>query len=216
MKKKAIVIGSTGMVGTQLIQLLLENDQYTEIVSLVRRASKIEHPKLKEHIIDFDQPDKWKELVTGDVLFSTLGTTLAQAKSKENQFKIDYTYQYNVAEIASQNGVSRYVLVSSAGANEKSAAFYMNMKGKLEVAVKHLPFEFISIIQPGPLAGFRKEKRFAEALSIRILKFLNSFGLLRKFKPIDAKIVAQAMINATKTNKSASYSLNEVFHLADM
>ena len=216
MKQKAVVLGSTGMVGTQLIKLLLENENFSEIISLVRRTGGIVHPKLKEYIIDFDQPDSWKEFVKGDVLFSTLGTTLAQAKSKENQFKIDYTYQFNVAEIASKNAVSQYVLVSSAGANEKSGAFYMNMKGKLEKAVQHLPFDFINIIQPGPLSGFRKKKRFGETISIKALNILNSVGLLRKYRPIDAGIVAKAMINATKTNKSASYDLDKVFLLAEM
>lgn len=95
--KKALVIGSTGMVGTQLIQLLLYDKTYAEIHSFVRRKSGVTHQKLIERIINFDQPDSWSNLVTGDVLFSTMGTTIAQAKTKDAQYKIDFTYQFNMA-----------------------------------------------------------------------------------------------------------------------
>ena len=103
--KKAVVIGGTGMVGTQLIKQLIEDKNYSEIVSLVRRPSGVSHPKLSEKVIDFDQPENWKDLIVGDVLFSTLGTTIAQAKTKDAQYKVDFTYQYKVAEIAAANGV---------------------------------------------------------------------------------------------------------------
>lgn len=212
--KKAIVIGSTGMVGTQLILLLLESEEYSEIVSLVRRPSGITHPKLAEYTVDFDKPETWSNLVTGDVLFSTLGTTIARAKTKENQFKVDFTYQYSVAEIAAKNGVSHYVLVSSAGANSKSSTFYMNMKGKLDEVVQSLPFEVICILRPGQLDGDRIEKRFGEKVGLKVMVFLNKLGLFLHYKPIHARLVALAMINAAKKNKSETYTLEKVFELA--
>ncbi len=212
--KKAIVIGSTGMVGTQLIQVLLENKEYSEVVSLVRRSSGVKHPKLSEFCIDFDLPESWKNLVTGDVLFSTLGTTIAQAKIKENQFKVDFTYQYSVAEIAAKNGVSHYVLVSSAGANSKSNTFYMNMKGKLEEAIQSLPFEVISILRPGQLDGDRIEKRFGEKVGLKVMVLLNKLGFFLRYKPIQARLVAKAMINAAKKKNSKTYALEKVVELA--
>ncbi len=212
--KKAIVIGSTGMVGTQLIQVLLENQDYSEVVSLVRRSSGVVHPKLTEYFIDFDEPETWKNFVTGDVLFSTLGTTIAQAKTKENQFKVDFTYQYSVAELAAKNGVSHYVLVSSAGANATSGAFYMNMKGKLEDAVQLLPFEVISILQPGQLKGIRIEKRFGEKIGLKIMGLLNNMGFFLRYRPIYARLVAVAMIQAARKKKSETYTLDKVFELA--
>jgi len=86
--KKAIVIGSTGMVGTQLIDLLINSNEYSEIVSLVRRPSGITHPKLSEHPVDFDKIETWTRFVKGDVLFSCMGTTIAQAKTKEISIKL--------------------------------------------------------------------------------------------------------------------------------
>jgi len=212
--KKAIVIGATGMVGTQLIKLLIENDEFTEIVSLVRRESGFNHVKLKEHIIDFDQSENWSNLVKGDVLFSTLGTTIAQAKTKDAQFKVDFTYQFSVAEIAAKNGVSKYVLISSAGADSKSKIFYSKIKGELEDAVQSLPFEVISILRPGQLDGNRSEKRIGEKIALSVMYGLNNLGLFMRYQPIQAVQVARAMINTTNKTQSASYSLDEVHQLA--
>jgi len=214
--KKAIVIGSTGMVGTQLIKLLIENNEYSEIISLVRRPSGVNHPKLNEQIINYDQPESWSDLVKGDVLFSTLGTTIAQAKTKDSQFKVDFTYQYVVAEVAAKNGVSNYVLVSSAGANSKSGTFYINMKGKLEDAIQLLPFKVIVILRPGQLDGNRIENRMGEKIALSVMYGLNKLSFFKKYKPIQALQVAQAMINADKMEESGSYSLNQVFELAKL
>ena len=148
------------------------------------------------------------------MLFSTLGTTIAQAKTKENQYKIDFTYQFTVAEIAAGNGVTNYVLISSAGADSKSKIFYSNMKGKLDDAVQSLPFKVISILRPGQLAGERIEKRFSEKIGLSVMYGLNKLGILKKYRPIHAAQVAKAMINADNNVKSGIYTLNEVHELA--
>jgi len=100
-----------------------------------------------------------------------MGTTIAQAKTKENQYKIDYTYQYNVAETASANGVQTYVLISSAGANPKSTVFYSKMKGQLDEAVLKLPFKNIIILRPDQLYGNRTEKRLGEKVGLSVMFF---------------------------------------------
>jgi len=212
--KKAIVIGGTGMVGAQLIKLLIESADYSEVISLVRRQGGVSHPKLDEQVIDFDQTESWKALVTGDVLFSTLGTTIAQAKTKDAQYKVDFIYQFNVAEIAAANSVPSYVLISSAGADSKSKVFYTNMKGKLEDAVKLLPFKVITIIRPGQLAGDRTEKRPSEKIALYLMYQLNKVGLFQRYKPIQGWQVARAMICAAEKEQSGTYTLDEVFDLA--
>lgn len=212
--QKAIVIGSTGMVGKELVKKLIENEHYSEIISLVRRPSGITNPKLDEHVIDFDKPETWKDLVKGDVLFSALGTTIAKAKSKEEQFKVDFTYQYNVAKIAVENGATSYVLISSAGANSNSKAFYMNTKGKLDEAVQGLPFEYINILRPGQLHGKRTEKRLGEKVGLSVMYSLNKIGLFKRYKPIKDQKVAKAMIHAARKTHSTIYTLDEVHELA--
>jgi uncharacterized protein YbjT (DUF2867 family) len=124
MKLTANVIGATGLTGKQLVLLLLENENFEKVRILVRRSTGLKHPKLEEHIVDFSNTDAWENLLTGDVLFSALGTTLKQAGSKEKQYEVDFTYNLNFAQKAKANGIENYVLVSSIGANAKSSIFY--------------------------------------------------------------------------------------------
>ena len=176
--------------------------------------SYYEHPKLKEHLIDFDQPHEWKNLVSGFVLFSTLGTTIKKAKTKENQYRIDYTYQYEFAKAAAQNDVRHLVLVSSSGANPDSKIFYSRIKGELEEAILQLPLPNITILRPSLLLGKRNEKRTGEALAQRIMPIVTRY-IFRKYRPIPAKIVAKAMLNeSVRPSGRKIYELNEIFDLA--
>lgn len=193
---KAIIIGATGAVGKDLVELLIKNDQFTEVLVFVRRDFPIKHPKITQHIINFDKPEEWKHWVQGDVLFSAMGTTLKQAGSKENQWKIDYSYQYEFAKIAHENGIGQLILVSSANANEKSPFFYMKMKGALEEALKKLAFGRLVIFRP-PLLIRKNSDRSGENISAKILQFFNTFGLLKKMKPMPTEFLAQRMVEAS-------------------
>lgn len=211
--KTAIVLGATGMVGAALLQQLLANDEYSSVLIFVRRSTQLTHSKLTEYVVDFDQPVLWAKLVQGDVLFSCLGTTLAVAGSKTNQYKVDFTYQYEMAKIASDNGVKRLVLVSSAGAKATSGNFYLSMKGKLDETVQQLRFESTSILRPGQLYGNRLPKRPMEEIAIKVMFFINRIGLLRSYRPIHADEVARAMQRVAKSSDSGIYTLHELFDL---
>jgi len=194
MGKVANIIGSTGLVGHQLLIQLLDHPEFEKVRIFVRRASGISHPKLEEQIIDFDFPESWKHLVKGDVLFSTLGTTIKTAKTKENQYRVDFTYQYEFAKVASENGVSAYLLVSSLGANPKSSVFYSRMKGELEDAVAKLPFRKLVIIRPSILDGDRQEKRAGEKVGLILSRFVTRF-ILKVYKPTPVDLLASKMIS---------------------
>lgn len=200
--KTALILGSSGLVGSALLQQLLRDRDYSTIKLLVRKPSEIKHSKIEELIVDFKDINSYKHLVTGDILFSCMGTTLRNAKSKAAQHEVDFTYQYQTAKAAAENGVKTYVLISSIGASPNSSTFYLKMKGELEEAVKSLPFQQINIMRPGPLGGNRKEFRLGEVLSFPILKLFNAIGLFRKYRIIDVEIVAKAMINSTKVNSN--------------
>lgn len=213
--KTALLIGATGLVGSNLTRLLLENDSFGSVTVFVRRSMGIRNPKLTEYLIDFDLPESWKHLVKGDVLFSCLGTTLGKAGSKEAQRRVDYTYQWRFAETAAENGVRSYVLISSAGADPKSRAFYLGMKGDLEEDIKKLNFQRIAIIRPGLLQGEREESRFKEEAGEFILGFFNRIGFFRKYRPIPAEAVARAMVRVLNSNERVRvYEPEELFRLS--
>ena len=189
---KAVLIGATGAVGKDLLQALLEDARYTEVVAFARRALGVQHEKLREHTIDFDAPATWQELVKGDVLFSTLGTSLKQAGAKEAQRHIDYDYQLAFAKAARANGVKSLVLLSSIGADSKSSIFYLRLKGELDDAVRDLGFDSLSIVRPPSLIR-AKSKRFGETASVKLLQAVNAIGLATRLAPMETVVVARSM-----------------------
>ncbi|HKJ79977.1 MAG TPA: NAD(P)H-binding protein [Prolixibacteraceae bacterium] len=216
MKLTANVIGATGLVGKQLVNQLLEEGHFETVRIFVRRDSGISHPKLTQEIVDYTDEKSWKELLRGDVLFSALGTTLKQAGSKEKQYEVDFTFNLNFAKAAKENGIKNYVLVSSVGADSGSKMFYPRIKGELDEAVSGLGFSNIAIVRPASLTGDRKERRLMEEISIPVLNFITKFGL-KKYRPIHAKTVARAMINAVlRPNENKTiWEGTEVFELAE-
>jgi uncharacterized protein YbjT (DUF2867 family) len=214
--KIAILIGATGATGSELLNQLLMDDHFSKVVVLSRRAIELTHAKLQVHLVDFDNISSWSPLVKGDVLFSALGTTLRVAKTKANQFKVDYTYQYKVAKAACENGVYAYVLISSYGANENSALFYPRTKGQLDAAVQKLAFKQIHIFRPGILHRQSIKLRPVEKMSIIIINAFNKMGLFMKQKPMPVKVLAEKMILVFKNNltpKIQIHSLNEIFSI---
>lgn len=213
---KALVIGATGATGKDLVSQLLTDKGYDEVNVFVRRPLAFDNPKLKTHIVDFEKPEEWRDLVKGDVAFSCLGTTLKAAGSKEAQRKVDYDYQYNFAKAAKENEVEDYILVSSYGANPKSKIFYSRMKGELEQSIKDLHFNKLTIFQPGMLER-KDSERTGEVLGGKIIKFANKFGVLTQQKPLPTEVLAKAMINSSKI-KSYGYSkikLGSIFSFAE-
>ena len=198
---KAIVIGATGAVGKDLVEQLLKSD------SFVRREVPVTSAKLVSHVVDFDRPETWTHLLTGDVLFSCLGTTIKAAGSQNAQWKVDYTYQYQAAKAARANGVGKYVLVSSVGADAKSKIFYSRMKGRLDEDVARLGFPGCFILRPPSLIR-KGSDRFGEKAGVAILKGLNAIGLMRSWKPMPTEAVAAAMLRLALSDKTGLHIID--------
>ena len=215
--KTAIVIGATGLVGKQLVNQLIEHQEFSKIICLVRRSTGIVNPKLQEVFVSFDELTCSKQQIKGDILFSCMGTTLKQAKTKENQYKVDYTYQYQTAQFAANNGVKTYLLISSAGANPKSRSFYTRIKGELEEAVTQLPFGKIRILRPSFLMGNRTEFRLGEIIGTSVTNFFAAiFPPLKKWRGIKDTEVARAMIASaldSSPEKVVVSELDEILNL---
>ena len=213
---KALVIGATGATGKDLVKQLCQDSDFDEIDIFVRRRSDFHNEKVKAHLVDFDHPEEWKHLVKGDVAFSCLGTTLKSAGSKENQKVIDYDYQFNFAKAAKENNVQDYILVSAYGASPDSKIFYSRIKGELEEAVKNLKFEKTTIFKPGMLER-KNTDRNGEVFGLKIIKFLNKFGLFKSQQPLPTDVLAKAMIVASKikSNSFSEIKLHSIFSFAE-
>ena len=205
---KAVLLGATGATGKEVLELLLQDANYHQVDIFVRRTVALQHDKLNVHVIDFDAPETWGHLVTGDVLYSCLGTTLKAAGSKEAQWKIDYDYQYEFAKRAQEQGIPNYVLVSASNASSDSFFFYSKMKGKLEEAVKALGFPKIVIMRP-PILVRENSERTMEVIGVTVLRFFNRLGLLRSQKPMETKRLAAAMIASVQTLPQGEHIIEE-------
>ena len=194
---KALIIGATGATGKDLVDVLLQDPDYTEVVIFVRRKSALIHPKLTEVVTDFEKLEEVTKHITGNVLFSCLGTTLSAAGSKDKQWHVDYEIPLNFAKIAKRNSVQKVVLLSAYGASPKSKVFYSKMKGELEEGFTNLSFDQCVIFKPGMLV--RKDTdRTGEKLITPVLKLLNRLGLIRRFKPLSTTILAEKLAKAPK------------------
>ena len=200
---KALVLGATGAIGKDLVELLLKDPTVDRVDIFVRREVNIPSAKLVVHVVDFDHPEQWADKLSGDVLFSTLGTTIRAAGSQEAQWKVDYTYQYNAAKAARENGVPTYVLVSSVGANAKSRVFYTRMKGALDNAVQELGFPGCYILRPPSLIR-KGSDRFGERAGIVALRAFNAIGLMRAWKPMPPEAVAAAMLRLAQSGREGT------------
>lgn len=199
-RKSAMVVGATGLVGTELLKVLLESDYYRTVVSLSRKAPDIDHPNLVKLILDFERVDEMEELISATDIYCCLGTTMKLAGSKENFYKVDYTYPVEVAKIAHKNETENFFLITAMGSKKGSTVYYNRVKGEVEEAIKALGFPGTHIFRPSLLLGDRRETRNGEQLAQKLGKALPFLfaGPLAKYRPIEAKDVAKGMFSLAK------------------
>jgi uncharacterized protein YbjT (DUF2867 family) len=200
--KTALIIGSTGLIGSQLLNFLLDSNDYLKVITFVKRDTGIKHPKLTQHIINFDKPETYKDLVVGDDFFCTIGTTIKKAGSKEAFRKVDFEYPRQFAAFALQNKVKQFLTISSLGADAKSGNFYLKTKGEIQDFLKDCNFESVAVLQPSLLLGNRTEFRLGEKVGAFFMKTLSFLflGNLKKYKPIEGKTVAKALLKIAQRN----------------
>jgi len=195
MAKKAIIAGASGLIGSELLSLLLADAVYTEVVALVRKELPVQHKKLVQLIIDFDQLTNYASAITGDVIFCCLGSTQKKTPDLNIYRKIDHDYPVQLAQLAFKNSVKQYHLVSALGADISSGNFYLKMKGETEHDIEDTGLKSLHIYQPALLTGNRKEFRLGEKFATAAMKIINPLltGNLKKYRSIPAATVARAM-----------------------
>lgn len=204
--KTAILLGASGLVGGILLDMLLDSSMYSTVKVFVRKLLAKEHPKLVQYVIDFDQPQTYKHLVEGDVLFCCLGTTIKKAGSKDAFRKVDYEYPLLFARMAKENNVKQYLIISSIGANRHSSVFYTRTKGECEDVLKTMGLDSLKIFRPSLLWGKRDEFRLGEQLSgfaMKAFSFL-MIGKWKKYRPIKASQVAKGMLMAAEASSGGT------------
>ncbi|MEJ6981194.1 NAD(P)H-binding protein [Pedobacter sp. P351] len=200
--KRVIIAGASGLIGSNLLKLLLNKKEFGEVVVLVRKPLPLSNVKLVQIITNFDSLEKVRNEIFGDALYCCLGSTKSKTPDVLDYRKVDHDYPVTLARIASENKVAQFHLISSLGADTNSKIFYSKLKGETEKDIIEFSFKSIHIYQPSLLTGDRKENRWLERLAITIMSILNPFlmGSLKKYKSIKAITVAQAMINQTLKN----------------
>lgn len=185
----ALVVGSTGLVGTECLRLLSEDGAHRPVVALTRRPlpSPVP-PSVTERLISFDRLDEHRDDIRGDHVFCALGTTIGKASSKERFREVDYDLPLAIARLALENGARHFSLVSAVGADPESRIFYNRVKGELERDIRALGYPSLVIMRPSVLAGERRESRPMETLGRLVLSLVPG-----RYHPVHARAVATTM-----------------------
>jgi uncharacterized protein YbjT (DUF2867 family) len=208
MAKKAILVGASGLIGSELLTIILADDSYSEVLVLARKKVKIKNNKLIQKVIDFNFMDEYAEFITGDVIFCCLGTTLSQTPDKKLYRKIDHDYPVNLAKIALQNGIGQFHLVSSLGANAQSKQFYLKTKGETENDVKKVGLKSVHIYEPSVLDGLRNHPRPMEVFFVGLMNLISPLlnGKYKKYRSIKGSTVAMAMFKQSIKNEPGVFT----------
>lgn len=203
--RNALIAGATGLIGNELVSLLIANNYYTSVHVLTRRPFNLKHRKLADHLVDFNKLDEFKPEAQLHDVYICLGTTIKKAGTKENFLKVDLEYVVNVARWAKQHHVEKLAFISSVGAKSSSSNFYLSTKGKAENSLIQLGFTHLALLRPSLLLGKRNESRLTETVGKFLFTLLNPvfIGKLKRYKAVEASLVAKAMLYYTIHAKSS-------------
>ncbi len=205
--KTALLFGASGLVGSHLLEELIHDNNYTSIKLFSRKHIEISNSKVIQYVVNFNRLEEFSALMTGDVMFCCLGTTIGKVGSQIAFRNVDYVIPVKLAYIAKKNYIDKFLVVSSIGANKNSNKFYLKTKGEMEASVIQSGVYKIGIIRPSLLLGKREEFRFGETLFKALSPIMNIFlqGSLRKYRGIQAEQVARAMLEIAETLESVKY-----------
>ena len=216
-RKSAVVFGATGLVGKELINALLENNDFESITAVVRKQLVLTDSKLKQiKLPDFSKLMDLRDRLKAGVFFCCVGTTIKTAGSKEEFARVDLEIPKNIARLAEALSITSLVAISSIGADANSSNFYLRTKGEMEKAVREIYHGNLKFVRPSLLMGNRDEFRFGEKVSVAFMKGFGWLfaGPIKKYRGIYARDVAHAMIKISdQTADKMIYESNELQEL---
>ena len=197
MPYSVILIGSSGLIGSNLLSELIQSEAISEILLLVRRSTDVSSSKVKELIVNFEKPNSYSIDIQADIIYSCLGTTKSETPNSSLYRQIDLEYPLNLAKLGQKNGVAQFHIISSLGADAGSSNSYLKLKGELEQELKKLTISSLHIYQPSFLIGERKKDRLADKIMKPVFRLIDPLliGSLKKYRSIKAADVARVMLN---------------------
>lgn len=194
--RKALIVGSTGLIGGYCLQTLLNDPNYSEVTAIVRRPILKTHRKLKTVISKFNDLENDLAKIQAHDVYCCLGTTIKLAGSQESFKKIDFSLVVSIAEFMRKQGAEQFIVISSMGADPNSKVFYSQVKGGMEQDLQKLSYPCVKIIRPSLLLGERDEFRLGEKIGVILAPVLKPFlmGGLKKYRPVEAEKVAMFMV----------------------
>jgi len=200
--KTALVFGSSGLIGSNVLNFLIKNNIYNKIKIFVRSPQSNLNEKVEIIVTDFLNLNSISSEIKGDDCFFSIGTTKKNSPDKNEYRRIEYNLPVEIAKIAKDNSVNNFSYVSSGYADQNNLSNYLKNKGDVEIFLQSLNFLRLTIMRPSFLLGDRRENRIGEAIGSITLKFLSPvlIGKMRKMRPIKAETVAKAMIKSLNSD----------------
>ena len=202
--RTAIIAGATGLIGKQVLELLIADGSYDKIIAITRKPLSSSAGKLQNLVIDFGNLSSHADQLKGDDVYCCLGTTIKQAGSKEVFRKVDLQYPVSLAKLTNTLGAKQFLLITALGSDKNSSIFYNKVKGEVEEAIGNIPFESYHIFQPSMLIGLRTDERAGEEIGQRVMKVLD-FAIPLKYKAIESGKVARAMVKIALQNQKGKH-----------
>lgn len=214
MKKSAIIIGASGLTGGYLLELLLNDERYNQVILFTRKSIGKQHPKLTEHLVDMQHLETCKEQFKADDVFCCIGTTKKKTPDKEVYRSIDYGIPVQLAELSEELGVNSLIVMSAMGASSKSSTFYSRLKGEMEEKVATHTIPKIHFVRPALISGTREEWRLGEYVMKQFFKVLDYLlvGPLEKYRSIHPEKIARTMIWLANNEYTRVVVENDVIH----
>lgn len=218
MTLNVILAGASGEVGKRLLNKLIANNLVSSVHLVNRQVQPINHPKVIQHHVDFENLSPLQNTPQFDLAFCCLGTTIKKAGSKAAFEKVDFQYTCQFAQLAKQHGCHRFAVISSVGANANKGGFYLETKGRMEECLRDMNWPSLYLFRPSLLIGKRQEFRIGEQIGGVFSKLFSPLlqGALHRYRPIKMDMVASAM-NAITTSAKIGVNIvegKEILNLA--
>ena len=204
--KTLLILGSTGLVGRQLLAQALAHAEVARVIAPTRRPLP-SHAKLINPIVDFDTLPADAPWWRADAALCALGTTMRQAGSQAAFRRVDHDYVLTAARLTHDAGTPVFVLNSSVGASPAAGSFYLRVKGETERDLGDLGFDSLTLVRPSLLdGGPRPERRLGETLALWLARPLR--GLIpARYRAVKTADVAATMLRSALAAEAGTHCI---------